>query len=134
MNIGEASRRSGLPVKTMHYYEEIGLLVPSRRSNGDRDYSDQDVHKLRFIARARGLGFAVEDCRALLSLYDDPTRASADVRAIALARLADVERKIVELESLRSALHHLVDSCRGDDRPECPILEDLAGDPPRRMH
>ena len=127
MNIGEASRRTGLSAKTMHYYEEIGLVVPSRRSNGYRDYDAGDVHRLRFVSRARGLGFSVSDCRALLSLWSDPVRASADVRAIAKRHLEEIERKLSELESLRGVLTHLVATCHGDSRPDCPILADLAG-------
>ena len=128
MNIGQASRRSGMPAKTMHYYEEIGLVVPARRPNGYRDYSASDVHRLRFVSRARGLGFSVADCRALLSLWTDPGRASADVRAIAERHLVEVERKLAELESLREVLGHLVSNCHGDDRPDCPILDGLAGE------
>ena len=134
MNVGEAARRAGLPVKTMHYYEEIDLVVPGRRGNGYRDYDDADVHKLRFVSRARGLGFSIEDCRILLSLWSDPGRASADVREIASRHLAGIERKLAELESLRGVLAHLVASCHGDDRPDCPILEDLAAAPGERDH
>jgi len=126
MNIGEAARRAGVPVRTMHYYEDIGLVVPARQANGYRDYADADVHRMRFVSRARGLGFSVEDCRALLSLWSDPGRASADVRAIASARLEDVERKLAELETLRAVLTDLVSACHGDERPDCPILDDLA--------
>lgn len=126
MNVGDAARRAGLPVRTMHYYEEIGLVVPARRPNGYRDYREADVHRLRFVSRARNLGFSVDECRALLSLWSDPERASADVRSIASARLRDIERKLAELESLRDALAGLIHACHGDDRPDCPILEDLA--------
>lgn len=127
MNVGQAAKRSGLPVRTVHYYEEIGLVVPARRANGYRDYSASDVHKLGFLHRARGLGFSVEDCRALLALYEDSDRASADVKAIARAHLARIEAKLAELQSLRKVLHHLVECCDGDHRPDCPILDDLAG-------
>lgn len=129
MNIGEAARKAGLSPKTIRYYEDIGLLAPQRRLNGYRDYGEDELHRLRFLHRARGLGFSIEDCRALLSLYDDKSRASADVKRLALDRIADVERKISELESLRVTLRHLAESCHGDDRPECPILDDLAGGP-----
>ena len=127
MNVGTAAERSGLPVKTIHYYEEIGLVVPGRRANGYRDYAEVEVHKLRFLHRARGLGFSIEDCRALLALYEDRGRASADVKAIAEAHLARIEDKIGELQSLRRTLGHLVTSCEGNQRPDCPILDDLAG-------
>lgn len=127
MNIGEAARRSGLPAKTIRYYEAIGLVVPrARAANGYRAYGEQDVHLLQFVARARSLGFPIEDCRDLLGLYRDEHRASADVKALAEARIAEIERKIAELESMRGALHELVGRCHGDQRPECPILSDLA--------
>jgi len=129
MNVGEAAKRSGLPVKTIRYYEEIGLVVPGRRDNGYRAYDAADVYKLQFLQRSRSLGFSIEDCRSLLSLYGDTSRASADVKAIAQARLADIRRKIDELESLHATLSGLVDACHGDHRPDCPILEDLAGGP-----
>lgn len=127
MNVGKAAARSGLPVRTMHYYEEIGLVVPFRRENGYRDYSDADIHKLGFLHRARGLGFTVEECRALLTLYEDQNRASADVKRIASSHLARIELKLAELKSMRRTLKHLIECCDGDDRPDCPILDDLAG-------
>ena len=126
MNIGEAAEQSGLPAKTIRYYEDIGLLKAPRQTNGYRDYGDYEVHKLRFLARSRSLGFSIDDCRSLLSLYEDRDRASADVRALAEARLAEVAGKIRELESMRKTLRRLVHACHGDDRPDCPILEDLA--------
>lgn len=126
MNVGQAAEQAGLPVKTIHYYEEIGLVVPDRRANGYRDYGETDVRKLQFLQRARSLGFSIEDCRVLLALYEDRARASADVKAIARAHLERIEQKIAELESLRGALGHLVQSCEGDSRPDCPILDDLA--------
>ena len=128
MNIGEAAERAGLPVKTLRYYEDIGLIAPARQSNGYRDYGEPDVHKLRFLQRARGLGFSIEDCRALLSLYEDRNRASADVKRLALARIAEIDRKLEELEGLRATLDSLARACRGNERPDCPILEDLAGE------
>lgn len=129
MNVGEAAKRCGLPVKTIRYYEEIGLVVPGRQENGYRAYDKSDVYRLQFLQRARSLGFSIEDCRSLLSLYGDGSRASADVKAIAQARLADIRRKIEELESLHATLSTLVNACHGDHRPHCPILEDLAGRP-----
>ena len=127
MNIGAAAERSGLPTKTIRYYEEIGLLAPDRAENGYRDYSVADVHRLRFLQRSRGLGFSVEECRQLLSLYADTHRESAEVKALAEAKLAEIDRKIGELVELRAALSQLVASCHGDARPDCPILEGLAG-------
>lgn len=126
MKIGEAAKLAGVAERTLRYYESIGLVAPGRHPNGYRDYAEADVEKLRFVARARGLGFSVEDCRTLLSLYDDQGRASADVRAVAKANLAQVEAKIAELEGMKRTLSHLVEACAGDDRPNCPILDDLA--------
>lgn len=129
MNIGDASDRSGLPAKTIRYYEEIGLVRPDRGVNGYRDYGDADIHKLRFLQRSRGLGFSVEECRQLLALYADRDRASADVRQMASAKLVEIDRKIRELAELRRTLETLVHACHGDDRPDCPILEELAEGP-----
>jgi Cu(I)-responsive transcriptional regulator len=126
MNIGEASDRSGLPAKTIRYYEDIGLIHPDRAENGYRDYGMDDVHKLRFLQRSRGLGFSVDECRQLLALYEDKSRASADVREIASAKLNEIDRKIRELTELKRTLEHLVHACHGNDRPDCPILEELA--------
>jgi MerR family copper efflux transcriptional regulator len=126
MNIGEASDRSGLPSKTIRYYEEIGLIRADRGDNGYRDYGIKDVHKLRFLQRSRGLGFSVEECRQLLALYEDKSRASADVREIASTKLTEIDRKIRELTELKHTLEHLVHACHGNDRPDCPILEELA--------
>ena len=128
MNIGEAGRRSGLPAKTIRYYEDIGLITPARRANGFRDYGDTDVNSLRFLARARGLGFSVEECRRLLALYRDKERPSAEVRALAAEHITDIRAKIAELQTMEATLARLVECCAGDDRPECPILEDLAGE------
>jgi len=127
MTIGDAARARGLPAKTIRYYEEIGLIRPTRGANGYRDFAVREVHKLAFLARARGLGFSIEECRALLALYDDRSRASADVKRIARDHLAQIDRKIAELEELRATLSDLVERCQGDDRPDCPILETLAG-------
>ena len=130
MNIGTASDRIGLPVKTIRYYEEIGLVTPSRSDNGYRDYSDKDVHRLRFLQRSRSLGFTIDECRQLLSLYDDKHRASADVKAMALDKVSEIDRKIAELQSLRDTLSTLARHCHGDGRPDCPIIDDLAGEGP----
>lgn len=130
MNIGRAAQRSGLPAKTIRYYEEIGLVVPDRRANGYRDYDGALVQRLRFLRRARGLGFSIADCRALLKLYDDRDRASGDVKALAGERIAEIEAKIEELRGLAGALRALSDACHGDERPDCPILAGLAGAEP----
>jgi len=126
MNIGDVAEASGLPAKTIRYYEDIGLIKPARAANGYRDFSDSDVHKLTFLHRSRSLGFTIEDCRTLLSLYEDRSRASADVKAVAEDHLVQIDQKIEELQSLRGTLAHLVSSCHGDDRPDCPILDGLA--------
>ncbi|EJN00064.1 Cu(I)-responsive transcriptional regulator [Phyllobacterium sp. YR531] len=127
MNIGNASERSGLPAKTIRYYEDIGLLKPDRSDNGYRDYSVSDVHKLRFLQRSRGLGFSVEECRQLLALYEDKDRASADVKSMAQSKLHEIDRKIIELRELQQTLNHLIAHCHGDQRPDCPILENISG-------
>lgn len=127
MNIGEAGRQSGLPAKTIRYYEDVGLLRPARRGNGFRDYGDRDVHELRFIARARGLGFSVEECRHLLELYRDTGRASAEVRETAAVHIAAIRSKIDELRSMERTLSRLIEQCAGDARPDCPILDGLSG-------
>lgn len=127
MNIGLASEKSGLPPKTIRYYEDIDLIKPGRAGNGYRDYSDNDIHRLRFLQRSRSLGFSIEECRLLLSLYEDDRRASADVKTIAQDKIAEVDRKISELKALRQTLATLSENCHGDDRPDCPIIDDLAG-------
>ena len=127
MNISEVAETSGLPAKTIRYYEEIGLVRPSRSANGYRDFSTADAHMLAFLSRARSLGFTIEDCRSLLSLYEDRGRASANVKRIAKGHLDRIARKIVELEAMRTTLEDLVARCHGDQRPDCPILDDLAG-------
>jgi MerR family transcriptional regulator, copper efflux regulator len=129
MNVGDAARRSGLPAKTIRYYEDIGLINPLRASNGYRDYSEDDVHRLSFLRRARGHGFSIDDCRQLMALYRDRDRASHDVREIASAHVAAITEKIRELEAMRATLQKLVQACHGDERPDCPILEDIAGSP-----
>ena len=127
MKIGDVAEASGLSAKTIRYYEDIGLVRPLRGENGYRAFVETDVHKLRFLARARSLGFSIEECRTLLSLYEDRSRASADVKALAEAHLSRIDRKIAELGGLRDTLGSLVARCQGDERPDCPILDDLAG-------
>ena len=125
MNISDVAARSGLPAKTIRYYEDIGLIKPLRDSNGYRAFRDSDMHKLAFLGRARALGFTIENCRALLALWEDTSRASADVRAIAKDHLRQIEVKINDLTAMRDTLSVLVRSCAGNDRPDCPILSVL---------
>ena len=127
MNISQAAAASGLPAKTIRYYEEIGLVRPQRSGNGYRSFDGTSLHKLAFVARARSLGFSIEECRALLALYEDQGRASAEVKALTVAHLAQVRAKIVELHAMERVLSGLIESCAGDARPDCPILGDLAG-------
>ena len=127
MNISEVSRVVGLPAKTIRYYEDIGLVRPLRGANGYRDFNEQDLHKLAFLGRSRSLGFSINDCRTLLSLYEDRDRASADVKAVAAEHLERITQKISELQALKSTLENLVTRCNGDERPDCPILSDLSG-------
>ena len=129
MNIGDVAERSGLPAKTIRYYEDIGLVKPLRSANGYRSFRNGDVHKLAFLGRARALGFSIEDCRNLLKLYEDDHRTSAEVKQIAEEHLGRIDRKIAELTEMRATLAHLVDACAGDHRPDCPILADLATTP-----
>ena len=126
MNIGEVATRSGLPAKTIRYYEDIGLVTPPRDTNGYRAFRETDLHKLAFLARARALGFSIEECRVLLGLYEDESRASADVKKLAEEHLASIDDKIAQLQGMRATLATLVHACHGDDRPDCPILQDLA--------
>ena len=127
MNISEVATRAGLPPKTIRYYEDIGLIKPLRDTNGYRAFRDSDVHKLAFLARARALGFTIENCRALLALWEDKSRASADVRAIAADHLQEIETKIADLTAMRDTLTNLVQTCAGNNRPDCPILRSLGG-------
>ena len=127
MNIGAAAKQSGVPAKTIRYYESIALIPRAGRTEGGyRDYDTRDVEILRFIHHARRLGFPVKDVGALLALWRNEDRASADVKQLALDHLAEVERRIAELQAIRRTLVHLTERCHGDDRPDCPILENLA--------
>jgi len=129
MTIGEAARRTGLPAKTIRYYDSIGLVRPARRTEaGYRVYDEAQVHTLHFVARARALGFTVEQVSQLLTLWQDRERASADVKAVAAQHLADIDRRMAELQRMRDTLSRLMESCQGDHRPACPILDDLASD------
>jgi len=126
MNIGDVAARSGLPAKTIRYYEDIGLVAPGRDANGYRNFGEDELHKLAFLGRARSLGFSIEECRTLLALYEDRSRASADVKALAETHLGQIEAKIAEMQEMHKTLSHLVHACSGDHRPDCPILADLA--------
>lgn len=126
MNIGEVSERSGLPAKTIRYYEEIGLVEIPRDPNGYRRFGDKELDHLSLLARARRLGFSIEDCRALLALYRDEMRAASDVKSIAQRHLEAIESKIHDLTSMQSALSSLVNSCVGDNSPNCAILDGLS--------
>ncbi|MCB8819918.1 Cu(I)-responsive transcriptional regulator [Microvirga rosea] len=129
MNIGQAAERSGVSAKMIRYYESIGLIPKTVRTEaGYRVYSDTDVHTLKFIRRARDLGFSVEQIGVLVSLWQDRGRESTDVKRIALGHIHELERKIAELRSMAETLKHLAQHCHGDSRPECPILDELAGE------
>jgi len=128
MNIGQASAASGVSQRMIRHYEKIGLIpAPPRRGSGYRDYSDLDLHRLRFIANARDLGFPIEDIRQLLDLWNDFGRSSSEVKALAIARAGELQRKAAALDAMRRALVELAERCHGDDRPDCPIIDSLAG-------
>lgn len=130
VNIGDAAAATGVSAKMIRHYEEIGLIPPLKRSHsGYRVYAKADVHMLRFIRRARNLGFSVKQIEALLSLWRDRRRASSKVKALALAHMAELDARILELTEMRRTLEHLAGQCHGDERPDCPILEDLSGTP-----
>ncbi len=127
MNIGEASAASGVSAKMIRYYEQAGLIPPADRSQaGYRVYDDADVHRLRFVRRARDLGFAVAEISELLDLWNNRSRRSADVKRLAQAHIADLQDRIAKLQQMSATLQTLADCCAGDDRPDCPILEGLA--------
>jgi Cu(I)-responsive transcriptional regulator len=126
-NIGEAAKRSGVSAKMIRHYESLQLLrKPTRTASGYRLYDDKDLHTLRFIRRARDLGFSMKEVGRLLALWQDRNRASAEVRKVAQAHIIELDRKIAEMQGMRRTLEDLVRHCHGDSRPECPILEDLA--------
>jgi MerR family gold-responsive transcriptional activator of gol and ges genes len=126
MNIGAAAEASGVSAKMIRYYEEIGLMKAARRANGYRDYGTREIHELRFIGRARSLGFSMEEIAALVSLWRDSGRPSREVRRIAAEHLAQLEIRAAEIQSMTQALCGMVRACHGDDRPDCPILDDLS--------
>lgn len=126
MKIGEASKRSGITERMIRHYEKIGLVAPApRRDSGYRDYDERDVHTLRFIGRARDLGFGIEEIGQLLALWQDRSRSSADVKTLALSRAAELKQKAMELDAMRRTLERLAAECHGDERPDCPIIDDL---------
>lgn len=125
MNIGDVAKRTRLPAKTIRYYEDIGLVTPARDGNGYRVFREGDLHRLTFLGRARGLGFSIVDCRALLALYGDDSRTSAEVKEITQKHLAEIETKIADLQAMHATLTHLANACAGDMRPDCPILQGL---------
>jgi Cu(I)-responsive transcriptional regulator len=128
MNIGQAAKASGVTAKMIRYYETIGLMTPADRTESNyRVYGTDDVHTLRFIKRARTLGFSMDETSALLGLWQDKSRASSDVKRIATDHITELEHKITELQEMADTLKHLVHCCSGDDRPNCPILTQLAG-------
>lgn len=130
MNIGEASKASGVSTKMIRYYEQIGLIAPAHRSEAQyRTYEGADIHTLRFIRRARDLGFSVEQMKTLLALWHDRARASGDVKALALEHIAELDRKAAAIAAMTATLRHLAGNCHGDDRPDCPILDDFAEAP-----
>jgi Cu(I)-responsive transcriptional regulator len=128
VKIGEAAAASGVSERMIRHYEKIGLVAAApRRHSGYRDYGERDIHTLRFVARARDLGFSIDEIGKLLALWNDRARASSDVKALALAKAAELKRKESELREMRRSLEHLAASCHGDDRPDCPILGGLEG-------
>lgn len=127
MNVGQAATKSGLPVKTVRYYADIGLVEPLGRSDaGYRIYGDAEISKLVFIRRARAFDFSINDCRDLLGLYQDKSRSSRDVKKMALKRLEQIDEKLNELNKLRDELARVATECRGDNRPDCPILNSFS--------
>ncbi|OLP46878.1 Cu(I)-responsive transcriptional regulator [Rhizobium oryziradicis] len=128
MNIGEAAAASGVSAKMIRYYEEIGLVMPERRTSSNyRVYGDNEVHRLRFVRRARTLGFSLEETERLLGLWSDTSRKNDDVRAVALDHLKELEEKMEAMRAMADTLKNLVDHCQTGNRPECPILDNLSG-------
>ena len=135
MQIGEASSRTGVSAKMIRHYESIGLIpAPDRRDSNYRDYGAGDLHRLGFIRRARDLGFSIDEIRELLRLWSDRRRSRRDVKALTLAHIAELDAKIALLGEMRSTLAHLAHCCDGGDRPDCPIIDSLAGDIPLAHH
>lgn len=133
MNIGQAAERSGLNTKTIRYYESIGLVEPDRAGNGYRHYRDSDVAQLQFLQRCRAVGFNLDECRELLALYRDPQRRSAEVKALVLSHVEQVEAQMAELESMRDTLLGMAEQCPGDEHSECAIIDNLAQPMPFKL-
>ena len=127
MNIGKAAKLSNLTVKTVRYYADIGLVRPLKnKSTGYRDFSKDDLARLQFVAKARKFNFSIQECEELLSLYSDKNRSSKEVKALTLDKISEIDAKLIELKDLRCQLSFLANNCKGNDRPECPILEALS--------
>ena len=127
MNIGKAAQLSGLTVKAVRYYSDIGIIKPKVAvDTGYRDFSDTDLAKLQFVAKARKFNFSLDDCRELLALYENTERSSREVKALTLEKIAEIDTKLTELNMLKDQLSSLASACHGDDRPECPILDALS--------
>ena len=127
MNIGKAAVLSGLTVKTVRYYSDIGIINPHINNNtGYRDFSESDLAKLQFLAKARKFDFSLDDCKELLALYENTKRSSKEVKALTLEKIAEIDTKLSDLNMLRAQLSTLASACKGDDRPDCPILEALS--------
>ncbi|MSU90335.1 Cu(I)-responsive transcriptional regulator [Rhodobacteraceae bacterium 2CG4] len=134
MNIGDAAKATGISVKMLRYYEEIGLVRPANRTySGYRVYGEKDIATLRFVGRARDLGFQVKQIAALLDLWRDQSRSSADVKSLALAHVADLEQRRRQLDEMIAAIGHLAHNCHGGDRPDCPILTTLGSESPAKV-
>ncbi len=127
MNIGKAAKLSNLTVKTVRYYADIGLVKPLKNnSTGYRDFSDDDLARLQFVSKARKFNFSIQECEELLSLYSDQNRSSKEVKALTLEKISEIDAKLIELKELKYQLSFLANNCKGNDRPECPILEALS--------
>lgn len=126
MNIKDVAQKTGLPAKTIRYYEDIGLIAPGRGANGYRSFDARDLQRLTFLGRARNLGFSLDECRRLIGLYCDDNRTSREVRDMASAHLTELRDKIAQLRQMEAQLQALITACRGDDDPDCAILNDLA--------
>jgi MerR family copper efflux transcriptional regulator len=128
MTIKDAAERSGLSVKTVRYYANIGLVAPQKNeTNGYREYENTDLAKLKFVGTARKFDFSIDQCRELLGLFEDEARSSREVKALTLSKIEEIDARLLELQSLRAELSALANACEGDDRPNCPILAGLSG-------